>query len=161
MLKFNKRDNMILSKKFKNRIYDLKKFNSEYFINLIEFFESKDKFYIITELCNIDLEAYLSKNKIKLEKEQIINIFNSLNKALNDLINNQKFNIDIKLKNILININDNNNKEITLKTNLYGLKNLLIDYDLSFNINNISNSYLIEHSSDITLKMKKVAFLKI
>ena len=146
MFNYNERENIILSKKFKNRIYSLKNFNSEYFINLIDFIESKNNYYIITELLNDDIEEYLTKNNQCLTIEQIKQIFMNLNNGFNELINSKKINISIILKDILLTNDETNNKNDILnaigqKINLYGINNLLTNCGISLIENKEKNNY--------------------
>ena len=87
ILIFNQIENIRISKKIKNEIYNLKKLDSIFFIKLIDFIESKNNYYIITELSNMNLEEYIHKFNIDLTLERIRNIFNKLNVGFNDLIN--------------------------------------------------------------------------
>ena len=154
ILIFNQKSNSIISKIFKNRIYELRNYNSENFINLIDFFETKNKYFIITELSDTNLENYLSKNNLKLTIEEIKHLINKLNIGFNELIKNNRINIDIKIKDILINFsgNDkdiNNNK---LKINLFGLNNLLIYSKISLVKENNSDNYIIEKNNEEIIK---------
>lgn len=145
LLIFNQIENIKVSKKLKNEIYSLKKVDSNYFIKLIDFFESKNYYYIITELSNINLEEYINKYNIDLSYEQIRNIFNKINVGFNELINNKMFDYNIKLNNVLITFKEENNNtnNIIPKINLFGLNNLL---------RTCHNISLIKNGSNYTLK---------
>jgi len=145
LLIFNQNESIKVSKKLKNEIYSLKKVDSSCFIKLIDFFESKNYYYIITELSNINLEEYINKYNIYLTFDQIRNIFNKLNVGFNELINNKMFDYNIKLNNILITFKEENNNinNIIPKINLFGLNNL---------IKTCHNISLIKNGSKYTLK---------
>ena len=144
LLIFNQIENIKVSKKLKNEIYSLKNVESNCFIKLNDFFESKNYYYIITELSNINLEEYIKKYNIDLTFVQIRNIFNKLNVGFNELINNKIFDYNIKLNNILITFKEENNNinDIIPKINLFGLNNLL---------RNCHNISLIKNGSNYTL----------
>jgi hypothetical protein len=147
----NERENLILDKKFKNTIYDLKNINSDYFIKLIDFIDSNDYYYLVTELLNDNIEDYLSKSNKTIKLEQIKKIFMILNNGFNELINYRRINIDIKLKNIYLLFNRNNNiSENIIKINLYCLNNILNNCGISLIKNNETNNYIIQKNKRTT-----------
>ena len=172
LLIFNQNESIKVSKKLKNEIYSLKKVDSSCFIKLIDFFESKNYYYIITELSNINLEEYIKKYNIDLTFVQIRNIFNKLNVGFNELINNKIFDYNIKLNNILITFKEENNNinDIIPKINLFGLNNLLrnchnislikngSNYALNQNndSNNKSNCYFIEKIGNLLYSLNSL-----
>jgi serine/threonine protein kinase len=162
LLIFNQIENIKISKKIRNEIYSLKNLDSNYFIKLIDFRESKNNFYIITELSNINLEEYIHKNNKDLTIEQIRNIFNKLNIGFNELINCKMFYYNIKLNNILITFNEENNNinNIIPKMNLFGLNNLL---RTCHNISLIKkeSKYLLKKNNDFNIKTESFFIEKI
>ena len=150
---FNQIENIRISKKIKNEIYSLKKLDSNCFIRLIDFIESKNNYYIITELSNINLEEYILKYNIDLTLEQIRSIFNKLNVGFNELINVKMLYYNIKLNNILITINEENNNinNIIPKINLFGLNNLLRTCDNISLIKN-ENNYILKQNNESIIK---------
>jgi serine/threonine protein kinase len=164
ILIFNQIENIRISKKIKSEIYNLKKLDSIFFIKLIDFIESKNNYYIITELSNMNLEEYIHKFNIDLTLEQIRNIFNKLNAGFNDLINYKMFYYDIKLNNILITFNEENNNlninNIIPKINLFGLNNLLRTCHFISLIKTEKN-YILKRNNDIKIKSEKFFVEKI
>ena len=161
ILIFNQIENIRISKKIKNEIYNLKKLDSIFFIKLIDFIESKNNYYIITELSNMNLEEYIHKFNIDLTLEQIRNIFNKLNVGFNDLINYKMFYYDIKLNNILITFNDNLNiNNIIPKINLFGINNLLRTCNYISLIKTEKN-YILKRNNDIKIKSENFFIEKI
>ena len=164
ILIFNQIENIRISKKIKNEIYNLKKLDSIFFIKLIDFIESKNNYYIITELSNMNLEEYIHKFNIDLTLEQIRNIFNKLNAGFNDLINYKMFYYDIKLNNILIKFNEENNNlninNIIPKINLFGINNLLRTCNYISLIKTEKN-YILKRNNDINIKSENFFIEKI
>ena len=105
----------------------LKKMDGENSLHLIESLETEDSFYIITEIWDTDLEKYISEKKTGLTIEEIKNIFTKLNNALKRMVDNGVIHGNLKLSNILIKNNENN--EIIPLLNEYG-KNEIIDEKL-------------------------------
>ena len=164
ILIFNQIENIRISKKIKNEIYNLKKLDSIFFIKLIDFIESKNNYYIITELSNMNLEEYIHKFNIDLTLERIRNIFNKLNVGFNDLINHKMFYYDIKLNNILITFNEENNNlninNIIPKINLFGINNLLRTCNYISLIKTEKN-YILKRNNDIKIKSENFFIEKI
>ncbi len=105
----------------------LKKMDGENSLHLIESLETEDSFYIITEIWDTDLEKYISEKKTGLTIEEIKNIFTKLNNALKRMVDNGVIHGNLKLSNILIKNNENN--EIIPLLNEYE-KNEIIDEKL-------------------------------
>ena len=109
--------------------------NNNNSIKCYEYFNNKNKFVIIMELCDQNL-LQLLKQKIKDGKkgfdiEEIYEIMNQLNNAFNLMKENKIIHRDLKLENILIKYNDKEHKKYTLKLSDYGsskrLKSLSIN----------------------------------
>ena len=158
LLIFNQIENIRISKKIKNEIYTLKKLDSSCFIKLIDFIESKNNYYIITELSNINLEDFIHKHNIDLTLEQIRNIFNKLNFGFNELINSKMFYYKIKISNILISFKEENNNlninNIIPKINLFGLNNLLRTCHY-ISLIKTGNNYTLKKNNDSNIKSEK------
>jgi serine/threonine protein kinase len=96
--------------------------NKENIIQLIDFYENEDSYYIIMELCDCDLSQYLKEN-YPLNINLIQNIMKQIITGYNNLYEKDFQHLDLKLQNILV-IYNNNNKDkndITIKISDFGL----------------------------------------
>ena len=98
------------------KIMELNKLENS--VDIIETFETKDNFYIIMELCLINLEEYIKIKNKGLSIEEIKEILHQINIILKN-IQNKDININIKPSNILITIDKNN--RIIIKLSDFGL----------------------------------------
>ena len=110
-----------------NEIAVLKNLDHPHIIKIFEYFETKDKIYIIAELCEKgDLQKYIEREKIV--KEKIVKkIIRQLIMILNYLHKNRIVHRDLKLQNILV---DNSSEEN------FSIK--LIDFGISTEIKNVN-----------------------
>ena len=83
----------------------MKKLKSENSVKLIEIFESKESFYLILELCYLNIEEYLKNRNEGLSIEEIREILIDLNKGFKEMNENKIIHRDIKASNILISLN--------------------------------------------------------
>ena len=98
------------------KIMELNKLENS--VDIIETFETKDNFYIIMELCLINLEEYIKIKNKGLSIEEIKEILHQINIILKNM-QNKDININIKPSNILITIDKNN--RIIIKLSDFGL----------------------------------------
>ena len=96
--------------------------NNNNSVKCYEYFNNKDNFVIIMELCDKNLSEVL-KQRVKNEKkgfniEEIYEIMNQLNNTFKIMKENNIIHRDLKLENILIKYNDNN--DYTIKLTGYG-----------------------------------------
>ena len=110
-----------IEKKILEEIEIMKKIKSENLVKLIEIKEEKDSFYIISELCYLNIEEYLKKRKDGLLIEEIKEFLLDLNQGLKEMNNNKIIHGDIKPSNILISLNNNNINKICFKISDFGL----------------------------------------
>ena len=75
-------------------------------INIKEIIEDKNIFYLIMDLCSFNLEEYLQMRDKPFSIYEVKQILFQLNKSLKIL--KDKIHGNIKLSNILVNINDSN-----------------------------------------------------
>ena len=122
-----------VEKKILEEIEIMKKIKSENLVKLIEIKEEKDSFYIISELCYLNIEEYLKKRKDGLLIEEIKEFLLDLNQGLKEMINNKIIHGDIKPSNILISLDNNNINKICFKISDFGLSKL-IEKNISKNI---------------------------
>ena len=95
--------------------------NKENIIQLIDFYENEDSYYIIMELCDCDLSQYLKEN-YPLTIDLIQNIMQQIIKGYNNLYLKDFLHLDLKLQNILVIYNNKNDKKnITIKISDFGL----------------------------------------
>jgi serine/threonine protein kinase len=95
--------------------------NKENIIQLIDFYENEDSYYIIMELCDCDLSQYLKEN-YPLNIDLIQNIMQQIIKGYFNIYKLDIQHLDLKLQNILLKYNNNNDKnDITIKISDFGL----------------------------------------
>ena len=90
-------------------------------MKLIEIIETKESFYLISELFFLNLEQYFNKRREGLSIEEIKKLLIDLNKGFNEMNENKIIHGDIKPSNILLSLNKNN------KIINYVLKYLILD----------------------------------
>ena len=93
-------------------------------VKLIEIVDTEESFYIISELCYLNLAEYLKRRKKGLLIEEIKELLIDLKKGLKVMYENKKINGDIKPSNILLSLNKNNVNKICLKISDFGLSKL-------------------------------------
>ena len=81
--------------------------NKENIIQLIDFYENEDSYYIIMELCDCDLSQYLKEN-YPLNIDLIQNIMKQIIKGYFNIYKLDIQHLDLKLQNILVKYNNNN-----------------------------------------------------
>ena len=111
-------------KKFLREIEVMKKMECENSVKVIESVETDDSFYIISELCHLNIEEYLKKRKKGLLIEEIKELLIDLNKGLKVMYENKIIHGDIKPSNILLSFNNNNVNKVCFKISDFGLSKL-------------------------------------
>ena len=92
----NLEKNKINIKELKEEIKEIKKINSDNLVKIKEIIESKNKLYIIMDLCLLDLKSYLLIRDKPLSINEIKEILLQLNNILKKLNEINKININIK-----------------------------------------------------------------
>ena len=85
----------------------------------------KDKIAIVMEFCDNNLQKILDKRKEGFKIKEIYNIISQLNNTFKIMCENNIIHRDIKLENILIKYNSNNNYIVKLTD--YGISKQLIN----------------------------------
>ena len=124
----------INEERIKTEIEIMKKLKSENSVKLIEIFESKESFYLILELCYLNIEEYLKNRNEGLSIEEIKEILLDLNKVFKEMNEKKIIHRDIKASNILISLNKLKINKTIFKISDYGLSKLL-------EINNSKSNY--------------------
>ena len=114
--------------------------NNENSVKCYEYFNNKDNFVIIMELCDLNLLQLLNK-RIKEKKKgfntkEIYEIMKGLNNTFRIMKEKNEIHRNLKLENILIKYNDQEYKKYTIK---------LSDYGCSKRLNSVSricNTYI-------------------
>ena len=106
-------------------------------VKCYEYFNNKDNFVIIMELCDTKLSQLLNQ-RLKNEKkgfnpEEIYEIMNQLNNTFKKMKENNIIHRDLKLENILIKYNDKEHKKYIIKLSGYGLSKRLKSLSMSCN----------------------------
>ena len=114
--------------------------NNNNSVKCYEYFNNKDNFVIIMELCDLNLSQLLKQRLLNNKKgfniEEIYEIISQLNNTFKIMKKNNIIHRDLKLENILIKFNDKEHKKYTIKLSDYGSSKRL--KSLSMNC----NSYL-------------------
>jgi len=129
--------------------------NNNNSVKCYEYFNNKDNFVIIMELCDQNLSELL-KQRVKKEKkrfniEEIYEIMSQLNNTFKIMRKNNIIHRDLKLENILIKYNDEEHKKYTIKLSDYGCSKRL--KSLSINCNTYSGT--LEYMSPEILKREE------
>ena len=119
--------------------------NKEKLISIIEIINSKDYYYIVMELCLINLEEYMKIRDKGLSTEELREFLIELNQTLKS---KEIIYRDLKLTNILISLNTIN--KISIKISDLGLNNKEITMS-SFKIPYTRSPEIIENA-DIDIK---------
>ena len=98
--------------------------NNENSVKCYEYFNNKDNFIIIMELCDTNLSTVLTErieeNGKGFNSEEILEILNQLNNAFKVMKENKIIHRDLKLENILIKYKDKEHKKYIIKLSDYG-----------------------------------------
>lgn len=118
-----------------NEISVLKNLDHPHIIKIFEYFETKDKIFIVNELCEKgDLQKYIEKEKII--KEKIVKkIIKQLIMILNYLHKNRIIHRDLKLQNILI--EDSTDDNFSIKLIDFGISTEIKGYNLTESIGTV------------------------
>ena len=111
-------------KTFLREIEVMKKMECDNSVKLIESIETQESFYIVSELCYLNLEQYLKKRKKAFSIEEIKELLIDLNKGLKVMYENKIIHGDIKPSNILLTFNNNSAHKVCFKISDFGLSNL-------------------------------------
>ena len=123
---------------FLREIEVMKKMECDNSVKLIESVETKESFYIVSELCYLNLEQYLKKKKKAFSVEEIKELLLDLNKGLKVMYENKIIQGNIKPSNILLSFNKNNVNKVCFKISDFGLSNLYKENIISKSIKGTS-----------------------
>ena len=115
----------INNERIKTEFEIMKKIKSENIVNLKEIIETKESYWMILELCYLNLEEYMKKRKEPLSIEEIKEILLDLNKGFKEINDNKIIHTSIKPSNILLSINKSKINKICFKISEFGLSKLL------------------------------------
>ena len=126
-------ENTEAKKYIDNEISILKEINHPNIVNLIEIKNTEDKLYIVQEYCNgggLDkfLEKYHAENKKGLPEEMVQYIMRQILSAMEYLSSKEIMHRQIKLDNILINYEDENDR---INNNIMTATIKLIDFSFA------------------------------
>ena len=125
--------------------------NNENSIKIYEYFNNKNNFVIIMELCDKNLSELLSEGAINKYKgfsiEEILKMINQINNALKIMKKNNIIHKNLKLENILIKYKDKDHKDYTIK---------ITDYGNNRNLNYISNLLYTKNLDIIEFKAPEI-----
>ena len=126
----NKKDiysNIYLIKAFSRELEVMKECECNNSVKLIENFNSENSLYIVMELCDEDLEAYVNKHKGYISENHLKEIMIGLNNVFKIMFNKNIVHRDLKLKNIMIKYN----KKEELSNNKINFVPKLCDFGFS------------------------------
>ena len=117
-----------------NEIKSMKMVNGKEDINkntvkLYDYFDSKNKFAIVMELCDNNLTNQLAEKKSSYNIHEIYEILSQLNNTFRIMAKNKLSHRDIKLENILI---KNENQKKVFKLTDYGVSKQLVNFSNKF-----------------------------
>ena len=98
-----------------------KKMKCDNCVKLIESIETKESFYVVSELCHLTLEEYLNMTKRAFQVDELKELLIDLNKGLKVMYENKIIHGDIKPSKILLSFNKNNVNKVCLKLSDFGL----------------------------------------
>ena len=127
----NLEKNKINIKELKEEIKEIKKINSDNLVKIKEIIESKNKLYIIMDLCLLDLKNYLLIKNKPLSINEIKEILLQLNNILKKLNEINKININIKISNIFIDLNEIN--KVSIKLSYLNINKFIDESEISLN----------------------------
>ena len=110
--------------KFLSEIEVMKKMECDNCVKIIESIETKESFYVVSELCCLNLAEYLKKRKRAFQVEEIKELLIDLNKGLKVMYENKIIHGNIKPSNILFSFNKNNVNKLCLKLSDFGLSEI-------------------------------------
>ena len=120
--------------------------DNENSVKCYEYFNNKDNFAIIMELCDQNLLQLLNKRIEEEERgfnsEEIYEIMKGLNNTLKIMKENNIIHRDLKLENILIKYDDKEHKIYTIKLSDYGCSKRLISLSRNCKTHAGTSSYM-------------------
>ena len=100
-------------------------------VKFYEYFDNKDEFAIVMELCDENL-ANLLERKGTFNVGEIYDILTQLNNTFRIMVKNRIGHRDLKLENILVKYDNNEKTKYTLKLTNYGVSKQLISMSAKF-----------------------------
>ena len=103
---------------FYREINNMKKCEGENTVKFYEFFDTKNEFVIVMELCDLNMLSLLTKNKAGFTMEEIKEFIIQLNNAFKMMTKNKIIYRDLKLENILIKYTNEEKTKYKIKLKL-------------------------------------------
>ena len=120
--------------------------NNDNSVKCYEYFNNKDNFIIIMELCNLNLFQLLNNRLLDTKKgfnsEEIYQIMKELNNKFKIMKEENIIHRDLKLENILIKYVDKENKKYKIKLSDYGCSKRLISLSRNCNTHTGTIAYM-------------------
>ena len=128
--------------KFNKEIRNMKRCHCENSVEIIDYYDTKDEFIILMELCDETLFHILCRKKSGFSAEEIKEVLLQLNKVFK-LMNNYKIaHRDIKLNNILV-------KYLNEEKTKY--KVLLSDYGISNHLSSLTSKFMTHAGTQLIM----------
>ena len=129
-------DSEKVQKYFKNEITILQELNHKNIMKLIEIKETKDDYYLVCELCNGGslndcLDKYRKINRKPFTEEIVQYLMRQIVDAIKYIHNNHIIHRDLKLDNILVNFDNEEDKK---NMNLFGAQVKIIDFGFAIRL---------------------------
>ena len=128
--------------KFNKEIENMEKCECEYSVKIYDFFDTKESFIIIMELCDDTLFKELCNKKTGFSSQEIKEILNQLNVVFKKFNNLRLAHRDIKLNNILV-------KYLNKEKTKY--KVLLSDFGISNQLYSLTKRFSTHAGSQVTM----------
>ena len=100
---------------------------NEYTVKYYRFYQNKDEFVIVMELCDDNLLNFFAKKKDTFTADEIYDLLVQLNVSFKIMVKNKLVHRALNLENILIKYNNDNNDSYKIKLKLTNDSNLITD----------------------------------
>ena len=118
--------------------------DNENAVKLYEYFDTQNEFALVMELCDDNMENYLSKKRNDFTKEEYYKIINQLNNSFTNFAKEKLVFGEITLKNILLKYENENRTKFDIKLKFNDQSNLmqnLSNSETSIRRKKTSNNY--------------------
>ena len=113
--------NLIINNELKNMMICSNDDKNIYSVKVYEYFINKNEFVIVMELCDDNLYRVLKRRNEGFKPDEIYNIMSQLNETFKIMVKNKIVHRDIKLENILVKYNKDDNEKFIVKLTDYGI----------------------------------------
>ena len=119
--------NCFLNEINNNKIAEGENKNNKNAVKYYEYYDTKEHFIIVMELCDEDMLTYLIQNQKDLNNIQKYEIINQINNTLKIMIEKGVTNLDLKLDNILLKYDNKEKTKFTIKLKIPSTNQIKMD----------------------------------